>query len=100
MIPANETERRKKEAQKYMDRVISLMALSDTGTRKIICANTKRLIEESFSYKNLGTSFHFAANDRLDQITSDILKETEKQIFNAIYMDCYNVDAIAHEKED
>jgi len=100
MIPANETARRKKEAQKYMDRVISLMALSDTGIRTIIRNNAKRLIEESFSNKNLGTSFHFSANDRLDQITSDILKETEKQIFNAIYMDCYNADAIAHKKED
>lgn len=99
MIPVYRIESQKKEAQKYMDRIISLMVLSDADIKAIIRSNAKRLIEESYSYKNLGSAFHFSANKDLDQITTEILQETQRQLFNAIYMDCYNADVIAHEKE-
>ncbi|NDV68606.1 hypothetical protein [Dysgonomonas sp. 25] len=100
MIPVYKIEAQKAEAKKYIDRVIDIMALSDAGIKDIIRNNAKKLIEKSFSYKDLGSAFHFSANEDLDQITTDILRQTQRQIFNAIYMDCYNADAIAHEKEN
>lgn len=99
MIPLTEIQKRKDEAMAYMDRVINIMALSDTDMKTIIRRNAKKIIEEAFPYKNPGKSFQFSANENLDKIVTGILRETQKKIFNAIYISCYNADAIAHEKE-
>lgn len=99
MIPLYKVESRKAEAKKYTDRVIDLMALSGADIKIIIRRNAKKLIDESFSYKNIGSSFQFSANEDLDKIATGILSEMRKQLFNAIYMDCYKADSIAHDKE-
>lgn len=99
MIPQTETDKRVKEAMKYMDRVVDLMALSDTDIKAIIRRNTKKLIDKACTYKSLDISFQFPANDNLEQAVSEILDQTRTQLFNAIYISCYNADYIAHEKE-
>lgn len=88
MIPANEVEKRKSIAIKYMDRVINQMALSNTDITSVIRRYAAKLIEESYKNKNIS-----------EEKVSGIIEGLQKELFNIIYIRCLNADAIAHEKE-
>lgn len=100
MIPLAETQKRKKEALIYLDKVIDQMSLADRDMTSIIRRNISTLIESCMKYNSLGKKFHFSANPELEQEVNSVLYQLRKDIFNIIYLRAENASIIAYQKEN
>lgn len=92
-------EKKIAEAKKYISQVVDQMILADSDLRRIIKRDIGELIDECLSYSNLGKSFQFSSNQKLEKVVNDILDKLKIDLFNIIYLRSENVDKVAHEKE-
>lgn len=100
MIPLSETDKRKKEAKVYIDKVIDQMSLAESDLKKAIRHNIGQLIDRCMDYSNIGRKFHFNINPDLKQKVNDILDQLQKDLFNIIYLRAENTSNLAQQKED
>lgn len=99
-IPQYEIEKRKNEAEAYLNKVVDLAVGASEDMKKTIKEYFMQMIESSFKYRQMRLSFRFSGDAALDEKINSILSGLRESIYNIIYDKSIRSSEIAEDKEN